>query len=279
VSYKTIIVHLDCGERRTERLGLSVTIAEQFDAHLIGVFALDIMRIPSYAMAEEGPLIVGIERKRRAEAAQQAEREFRGKVASRVGKSEWRMLTGEPVAAVAFAARCADLVVIGQLDPNNYETDCVPRYFTEDVVLAAGKPVLVVPYAGHFAQVGKRSMVAWKPTREASRAVWDTLPMLQRCEAVEVALFEHGKDDLEGDEIGRRDMTRYLERHAVNAKIAGVAVDQIEVGEAVLSRAADFGADSIVMGAYGHSRLRERVLGGATRTVLESMTVPVFMSH
>lgn len=280
MSYKTILVHLDCGPRRSERLALSIKIAEAFDAHLIGVFALEVMRIPAYAEAEAAPIMVTLEKKKRDEAAQQAEQEFRAAVRVRAVSNEWRVLPGEPVIAVTFTARCADLVVIGQLDPERYaDTDCVPRYFTEDVVLEAGKPVLVVPYAGHFDHVGTRSMVAWKPTREASRAVRDTLSMLKRSDAAEVVSFERGKSPLPADEIARRDMARYLERHGVNAKVVGAAVDKLAVGEAILSRAADFGADSIVMGAYGHSRLRERVLGGATRTLLDSMTMPVFMSH
>jgi nucleotide-binding universal stress UspA family protein len=279
MSYKTIIVHLDCGPRRAERLRLGVAIAEAFDAHLIGLFALDVMRIPSYADAEAAPIIVELERKRRAEMAAEAESEFRDKLGARAVKSEWRVLTGEPVAAVVFTARCADLLLIGQLDPDNYEADCVPRYFMEDVVLAAGKPVLVVPFAGHFARVGKRSMVAWKPVREASRAVSDALPMLRRADAVEVVSFERGKTASLDEEIARQDMARYMDRHTVNAKVSKTVLEALEVGEAILSRAADFGADSIVMGAYGHSRLRERVLGGATRTVLDSMTVPVLMSH
>jgi nucleotide-binding universal stress UspA family protein len=279
VSYKTILVHLDCGERRSERLALSIKIAEAFDAHLIGAFALDVMRIAAYAEAEAAPIMVALEKKRRDAAEQQAEQEFRAAVRVRAVSSEWRVLAGEPVIAVTFAARCADLVVIGQLEPDRYEIDCVPRYFTEDVVLAAGKPVLVVPYAGHFAAVGARSMVAWKPTREASRALWDALPMLKRSDAAEVVSFERGKTTLPADEISRHDMSRYLDRHGVNAKVSGAAIDKLEVGEAILSRAADFGADSIVMGAYGHSRLRERVLGGATRTLLDSMTMPVLMSH
>jgi len=94
MSYKTIVVHLDCGERRSERLGLSIEIAAAFDAHLLGVFALDTMRVPAYALAEAGPAIMEIERRRRADAALQAEREFRERVANRVANAEWRTLAG-----------------------------------------------------------------------------------------------------------------------------------------------------------------------------------------
>ncbi len=279
MSYKTIVVHLDCGERRSERLGLSVEIAAAFDAHLLGVFALDTMRVPAYALAEAGPAIMEIERRRRADAALQAEREFRERVANRVANAEWRTLAGDPVDAVTFCARCADLVVIGQLDPETYEADCVPTYFVQDVVLGAGKPVLIVPFAGHFGQVGWRAMVAWNASREASRAVWDALPLLKRSEAVELVSFDANKTPIDPYEEARNEMKRYLARHAVNATASRLVLGEISVGDAILSRAADLAADSIVMGAYGHSRLRERVLGGATRTVLDSMTVPVLMSH
>jgi nucleotide-binding universal stress UspA family protein len=109
------------------------------------------------------------------------------------------------------------------------------------VVLDAGKPVLIVPYIGHFEHVGRKTLVAWNAAREA--------------------------------------MSRYLGRHGVKASVKKDIAPDGNVGHMILSRAADAGADAIVMGAYGHSRLRERVLGGATRTVLESMTVPVMMSH
>jgi nucleotide-binding universal stress UspA family protein len=103
--------------------------------------------------------------------------------------------------------------------------------------------------------------------------------MLKRSEKVEVVSFESGKSALPTDEVAREDMARYLERHAVKAKVSRTGLGELNAGDAILSRAADLGADSIVMGAYGHSRVRERVLGGATRTVLDHMTVPVLMSH
>src|SRR6476469_9774545 len=148
MAYKTILVHLDRGERRADRLRLAIALAERFDAHLIGMFALDIMRIPSYAESEAAPIITAIEKKKRDEAAQQAEREFNEAAGSRRAKTEWRTSTGEPVAAVTSVARCADLVVVGQSDPEHYADDCVPPYFVEDVVLETGKAVLVVPFAG-----------------------------------------------------------------------------------------------------------------------------------
>jgi nucleotide-binding universal stress UspA family protein len=156
----------------------------------------------------------------------------------------------------------------------------VPSDFVSDVVLAAGKPVLIVPYVGHFDQVGKRSFVAWNATREAARALTDALPMLERADGVEVAWFDPGRGTSDGiQERARADTAHYLEQHGIRAHVARHPAAGLDVGDLILSRAADAAADSIVMGAYGHSRLRERILGGATRNVLKSMTVPVLMSH
>jgi nucleotide-binding universal stress UspA family protein len=279
MTYKTIVVHVGCGARRAERINLGVAIARTFDAHLIGVFALDIMRIPAYAAAEAAGLLQEIEEKRRKHEASQAEAEFRELVASRGEKAEWRAYTGDPVAAVAQSARCADLVVVGQIDPKEYDADCVPREFVDDLVFAAGKPVLIVPYAGHFNDVGLRPLVAWNGSREASRAVWDALPLLRRSGNVEVTWFDSRKLVLDTEEAMRSDMSGYLARHDVNARVSRTTLGELDIGAAILSQAADVAADTIVMGAYGHARLRERVLGGATRALLDQMTVPVLMSH
>ena len=276
--YKTVVVHLDCGKRRSERLHLAISIAEQFSAYLIGAFALDPVRTQTYAEAEAAPILASLEQKQRAEAAQQAAREFRQAVESRVPASEWRSLRGDPVVGLTELAYYADLLVIGQHDPDSYLSDGVPDHFADDVVMAAGKPVLVVPYAGHFPAIGRRSFIAWKRTREASRAISGALPLLKRSEAVEVGCFEDMSRASSDGDVDRLQLARYLEFHGIDAKVTMTPVE-IDFGSAILSRAADFGADSIVMGAYSHSRVRERVFGGATRTVLESMTMPVIMAH
>jgi nucleotide-binding universal stress UspA family protein len=140
--------------------------------------------------------------------------------------------------------------------------------------------VLIVPFAGHFERVGRRPLVAWKPAREAALAVTEAIPVLQRSDSVDVVSFERERPvDETASEIERRAMTSYLGRHGVKASVRKDVGPDRDAGRLILLRAADNGADSIVMGAYGHSRLRERVLGGATEKVLQSMKVPVLMSH
>lgn len=273
MSYRTLLVHLDEQPRRSERLQLAFTLAARFDAHLVGLFALGAARIPSYALAEAGEVIREIEERRRGEAARAAEDEFRrAEQRQGNGKSEWRVAEADASAAVRLSARYADLVILGQPEPGQ----AMARAFVEEVVLAAGRPVLLVPYAGRFADAGKRALVAWNASSEAARAVTDALPILAKAQSVEVVAF-----DSDGDhgEVPGADISLFLARHGVKAGAARQSAPGVDIGSQILSRAADANADLIVMGAYGHSRLRELALGGATRTVLDAMTVPVLMSH
>ena len=273
MSYKTILVHLDDNPRRAERLNLAFELSARFDAHLVALFALDAARIPSYALAEAGPVVREIEGRRRAEAARAAEAEFRRAEPPGAGKAEWRVSAIDALAAVRLSARYADLVVLGQPEPEN----AAARAFAEELLLSAGRPLLFVPYAGHFRDAGKRVLVAWNASREAARAVSDALPILERAQSVDVVVFDPDGGD-HGEVVGA-DIALFLARHGVNATAARQSAPDIDVGSQILSRAADANADLIVMGGYGHSRLRELALGGATRTVLDSMTVPVLMAH
>jgi nucleotide-binding universal stress UspA family protein len=272
MTYKTIVVHVDSNARRAERLALAFTLAERHGAHLVGLFALEAARIPSYALAETGPLVVEIERKRRAEEARAAEAEFRHAARGAGASSEWRLSTDDAAAALRLSARYADLVIAGQPEPQ----DASGGALAGELVLGAGRPVLFVPYAGRFGDAGKRVLVAWNASREAARAVTDALPFLARADAVEVVAFAPGGDH---GAIPGADLAHFLARHGVKASAATDTAPAIAVGERILSRAADSNADLIVMGAYGRSRLRELVLGGATRTLLGAMTVPVLMAH
>ena len=178
--------------------------------------------------------------------------------------------------AVTMHARYADLVVIGQ--PNPDEGSGVEPGFAHRLVLAAGRPVLAVPYAGEFKTIGKRVLVAWNAGREATRAVTDAIPLLRTADEVTVTAVRPGRTPGHG-EVPGADIGLYLSRHGVRVKVAAIEATDIDVGNELLSRAADRSCDLIVMGAYGHSRVSELVLGGVTRTLFDSMTVPVLMSH
>lgn len=192
--------------------------------------------------------------------------------------AEWRELPEGPEADPALHARYADFAILGQLDPESGESDAVrPR--PEQVTLASGRPILIVPYAGNFPSVGQRVLIGWNATREAARAVNDAMPLLTGAEIVTVLTIDPREGPRAHGELPGADISLHLARHGVKAEIERTVSADLPVGEVLLSRAADLGADLLVMGAYGHSRARELLLGGATHTLLRSMTVPVLMSH
>jgi nucleotide-binding universal stress UspA family protein len=278
MTYKTIVVHVGVDARRRERLDVASGLAAAFDAHLVGLFALTELLVP-FALGGNAGMVIEAEQRWRSEAAEAAKHDFAAAVArAGVQKSEWRRSDRGALGAARVSARYADLIVIGQPDPDRSVEEHMPGYFVEELVLSAGRPVLVVPYAGRFPGVGARVLVAWNASREAARAVTDALPLLQRAKWVEVVAFEPERSGADHGAEPGADIALYLARHGVKVSVARQQAG-IDVGSQILSRAADSDADLIVMGAYGHSRARELVLGGATRSLLEAMTVPVLMAH
>jgi nucleotide-binding universal stress UspA family protein len=276
MSYKTILVHIDAGKRDSVRLEVAIRLARQHDAHLVALHALVPFDLPGYVAAEMGPAIIEVQRAVAANDMARTEAEFTKQVtAAGLRNVEWRTAVEDPVEAMTLHSRYADLVVIGQTDAS--DGSHVPPDFPERLVLAVGRPVLILPSVGSFATIGKRILVAWSPSREATRAVTDAIPFLQLADMVHVMVVnpkvgEHGA-------VAGADIGLYLARHGVRVEVKMDHGAEIDVGNELLSRAADLDADLIIMGGYGHSRLKEWVLGGATRTILESMTAPVLMSH
>ena len=276
MSYKTILVHIDLGKRCSARVDVAIRLAQQHDAHLVALHAIAPFEYSGYAMAEVGPAIFDGQKAAAANALARTESEFNKQVsAAGLRNVEWRSAVDDLVDVMTLHARYADLLVIGQTDAS--DNGQVPTDFPERLVLAAGRPVLILPNVGDFATIGKRILVAWNPSREAARAVTDAIPLLQRAENVHVMAVnpkagEHGT-------VAGADIGLYLARHGVRVEVKTDHGAEIDVGNELLSRAADLDADLIVMGGYGHSRLTEWVLGGATRTILQSMTAPVMMSH
>jgi nucleotide-binding universal stress UspA family protein len=257
---------------------LSVALARRFDARLVGVHVGSMLTMPVFLDAGPSPeLLEALEAEmlKRADAA-------RAQFDTALGRAgvvgEWRLDRGALLGEALVHARYADLVVIGQHDPDR-DFSTFARVSPADLVLAAGRPVLVVPHAGRFADCGQRVIVAWNGSREAARAVHDAMPILRAAREVSVmTIDEDGGDGAPGRWPGA-DIAAHLARHGVNVTARHAIAGEISVADALLNRVADDGADLIVMGAYGTSRAREFVLGGATRDLLRTMTVPVLMSH
>ncbi len=276
MGYKTILVHIDPGKRCGVRVDVAIRLAQSHDAHLVALHAIPPFEPPGYVMAEMGPAI--LEAQKHAAAAEMArtEAEFNKQTeAAGFSNFEWRTAIDDPADAMTLHARYADLVVIGQSDAANSAQ--ISGDFPERLVLSAGRPILILPSAGSIPSVGKRILVAWNPSREATRAVTDSIPLLRLATTVHVMAVnpKHG----EHGSVPGADIGLYLARHGVRVEVKSDHGAEIDIGNELLSRAADLDADLIVMGGYGHSRLQEWVLGGATRTILASMTAPVLMSH
>ncbi|MEO8921771.1 MAG: universal stress protein [Caldimonas sp.] len=191
-------------------------------------------------------------------------------------KIGWASVVVEATRAFAREGRCADLLVLGQRDPESREAAFVPPDFVESILIESGRPALIVTYVGAPEAIGRVALVAWKSSRESARAVSAALPLLRHCERLHVATWTEDDDD---EDNGPLNNEGFLRSHGLVPTMHGSGGTPGDIGDALLSLAADLSADLLVMDCYGHARAREWALGGATRSVLGSMTLPVLMSH
>jgi len=283
MGYKDLLVVLDAAPPSRDRIVVAAALAERFGAHLVGLYVTPAAEPPGrldYFNSDLpllGPLYRDIEEQNRAQA-EVGRILFEGIVRRPSLSSEWRVATGYPSEVAALHGRYADLVILGQINADAGRAP-LSRPRPEEVTLLAGRPVLVVPYVGTFEQIGRRVLVGWDASREATRAINDAMPLLAAASSVTVIAVDpkHGPDG--HGEVPGADIALHLSRHGVTAKVERTVSAGIGVGNTLLSRASDLEADLLVMGAYGHSRVHELLLGGATRTVLASMTLPVLMAH
>jgi nucleotide-binding universal stress UspA family protein len=272
----SILVHADASPQTITRLQAAAALARTHEASVHALYAV----LPIYAQypyslsvsAEAASLLQEAEDER----STRARALFDQAVSAAAMPISWSATLGDPAQAFTRAAACSDLVVLGQHDPDNALRADVPADFAPSVIIGSGRPALVLPHDHEGGRIGRVALLAWKPTREAAHALAGALPLLCKAEKVHVALWNEG-DDASND--GREDIIRYLRAHGIAAEVHGYGTESRDVGEYLLSLASDVGADLLVMGCYGHGRMREWVLGGATRSVLRSMTVPVLMAH
>jgi nucleotide-binding universal stress UspA family protein len=278
-TYKTILVHQDSLPRSPARLDIAIGLAERMGAHIVGIHPAEALSIPGFAAAEIGTNAIG-EMQRHA---QQRERDTKARFEDRLRRAgglsfEWIASADASADAVTRLAHYADLTILGKRDPENVPVG-QPGDFLETAVLQSGGPTLVVPHSGTYTAIGGMAVVAWNRSRESARAIKDSLPLLKLAREVTVITTRAAPSHEIPSLPSGTEVARFLSRHGIKAEAVEHRGIDIDRGEWLLSRTADLSAQLVVMGAYGHSRLRELVLGGVTRTFLQSMTVPVLMSH
>ena len=276
---KDIVLHLSTRASHTGTLDYAVSVARAFEAHLAGIaFALDPIVPPAMGVGDAVPPAWIDEQRGQATAAADAAIAAFEEAARRDAiLAESRRLDASLSGAARLfgeIARRFDLAIVRQAEP---DTGPLEELIVEAALFEAGRPVLVVPYVHRAALRLDRVMVCWDGSRSAARALGDAMPLLTRARAVEVVsvLGDRGK----ADEIPGADIGEHLARHDLKVEVNRIPAIDGDVMDAILSHAADAGTDLLVMGGYGHSRLREFVLGGVTRGILKTMTVPSIMSH
>lgn len=282
MSYRDILVHLDpepAGAAGNRRRRYAISLADAFKAHLTGlVFDLEPV-VQGMGLGSLPADIITSMYRESAEAAQLASDAFTSEAGSEAIGHEARIVQarlGTAADHLASHGRVCDLIVLGQRDPD--DSLDIRSELIDAALFQSGRPVLIVPYIGYDAVKFERIIVAWDGGREATRAAHDALPFLARARSVEVLVMGDSSAASQSEQPGA-DLALHLARHGVNATAKRISIGDIDIGNAALSHAADYGADLLVMGGFARTRLRQLILGGMTRSVLESMTLPVVMSH
>ncbi len=279
MTYKTILVHCTDERRLTNLLGPAIAVARRCEAHLTAFSVLPPVLVDP--ALTPGGVVTIIDGHRKVYEKEQArmraifEEAIRGAGIS----AEWLTADadrGNVWSKVVDYGRSADLIVAPQADPTWSFSALVEA--PAELVLHSGRPVLFIPNVGNHANFGSRALVAWNGRRESARAASDAVPLLKLADEVTV-LWINPEQDKKAEDVPGADLCTSLARHGVKCEAATIERPEQSDGETLLARARHIHADLLVMGCYGHSRLREFILGGATKTVLKDMSIPVLMSH
>ena len=276
-SLTQLLVHLDASPQAAQRLEVARQLGQAHGAAVAVLYAVMPAWVALPFAPEVGTGVAAALREVDDELRESARAAFDRVLATPGAPVTWAEAGEAPVLGVfAQQALYADLLVLGQHDPSGPPVAGVPADFVETALLASGKPALILPYTGPVSSLGETVAIAWKPTREAARAVAAALPLLQRASRVHILAWSDPDEVVSGAPLS---LGGYLQLHGVEATWHHERREPEALGEVLLSRVFDLQADLLVMGCYGHSRAREWVLGGTSRTLLGSMTLPVLMSH
>ena len=273
---KDILVNLTIDAKRDPVASYAVSVAAAFDAHLTGVaFAYEVL-MPGTVFDGVSASFAATYVEESKAAAHQARRAFDDAARQAGLTAEGHVIGAGLEGAVGRFGRMArgyDLSIVGQARPDNAMPE---QSLIEAALFESGRPLLVVPYIQQTGLKLDRVLVCWDGSRNAARAIADAMPILRRAGAIDVVTIEQVE---RRNELLGADIAQNLARHGLKVELKPIVAKDADVAATILSYAADSSADFIVMGGYGHSRLREFVLGGATRGMLGSMTVPTLMAH
>ncbi|MFV2031121.1 MAG: universal stress protein [Gammaproteobacteria bacterium] len=274
MAFKKILIHADSSAACDHRVRLAMRLAKQQLAELASVYIVPDYFLPTYYEAQISPEIIERSDRLAREKAQKAQNHYQREATEAGMSMNVHIEQGSLISKLCTYARYADLLVLGQSNPD--DPDNMSEALADNLVLEGGVPCLVVPEAEPVESIGERVLVAWNASRESARALRDSLPILMQAERVVLLSAGSESDDEREDRIS---ISNYLALNGINAELRVESGNGAPPGETIVSSASAMNADLIVMGAYGHSRLRELVLGGATRHLLHNMPVPIFISH
>ncbi len=279
MTYRSIFVHVDDTESCARRLDYASRLAKRYPTELLGAYIVPPSELTPYAKAVMSADTFEKYVAKLDDLRAQAEQAFRA-AARQAGVEavEWRTPRGNRIGQAVLHARHADLAIIGQ-PPREDTHESFLEELANAVITHCGRPVLLVPSVGEYPTVGERVLIAWKDSRESARAVADALPLLKDAKKVFAVAVTPEADETAREKFTDAQLSAFLRRHDVEATVRRIFAADIEAGELLLSQAADFGADLIVMGAYSRARLADLAWGSVTRVMLSSMTAPVLMSH
>ncbi len=273
--FRNILVHVKPRVSSSPHESAAVAVAKAHDARLTALATLrDVSMLKLLFRSESATSTARIEQSYKLAAA--AERRFRALAEAAAVPYDWQVAEGDAAEVLGVAARYHDLTIVEQTD---LVADEIGFDVPETCVLSSGRPVLIVPYGGQFDQVGRSIVVAWNGSRQAAAALHGALPFIDRAEKV---LVLQGRERVSYPSITRwprLDLGAAIAARGVPVSVEPIGADDADAGPAILAAAARNSADLVVMGAYGHSRLKEWILGGSTRHVLLQMAVPVLMGH
>lgn len=279
MAYKTIVCVLTNARNASQVLDCALDLSRRNDAHVIGLHVEQISILPLAApMGMPDPIGMQALQDAAHRESESLKAIFDATCAREGIAGDWRnvvSMSGYGTGDSAETLRCADLIVAAQSDPAFMSDD--PDI--EQVLFEGGRPVLLVPTVYKGAKVVERVLIGWNGTREATRAVFDALPFLQKARKVEIVSVDTEKTDTQSPALAGVELAATLARHGVKAEVVSVASEGLSAGTVLENRLAEVGIDLLVIGAFSKSRLREMLFGGVTRSLLDSTTVLTLLSR